>query len=210
MSQQFRERERLLAGIDYGGPVKITTDVVRAKAAEYSRRISEANPHHSMVVGAGAKAYKDDTTIIALKPVRVTKAVHQPPTKIFPRTIIPLEARAPTAKLVSDHGNAGFGMPWTATPAALPLLAPALGSLLVMMGRQVAAEIAISGAEEWVNGAKKRYNQRGVQFRFLTGNSPAGKGNIVRPRGKDGSVPEGTDPYEDPDEFTWFKPWTWF
>ncbi len=179
-------------------PIKI--DVVKTKAAELKRRIP-------VVSGSG---YIVDKAFVALTPKIVVPPVKNLPHGIMPWTTIPLEVRAPTAKLVSDHNGTGFGMPWTTSPAAFPLIGgAAIGSMLVMLGRQVVAEMAIAGAEDWVNNAKKRYNQRGVQFRFLTGKSPLGKGNIVRPRGEDGKLPEGTDPYEDPDDFTWWKPWTW-
>ncbi len=182
-------------------------EVVRAKSVELSQRVSRASGQGT----SKSKAYVDESTIIALQPVRVTAPVTVAPEGIMPKTIVPLDIRAPTARLTSDKYGGGEGFPWSITLASLPLIGGAtVGSMLVLIGRQVAAEMAIAGAEEWVQGAKKRYNRRGIQFRFMTGKSPAGTGNVVRPRGEDGSIPEGTDPYEDPDDFTLWKPWTWF
>ncbi len=184
------------------------TEVVRAKAIEYEQRVQEASGTGRSI----SKAYVDESTIIALQPVRVTKAITVAPEHIMPLSIVPLHVKAPTAKLTSDHYGGGEGFPWSITLASLPLIGGAtVGSMLVLLGRQVAAEMAIAGAEDWIQGAKKRYNRRGIQFRFLTGKSAAGKGNIVRPRGEDGSIPEGTNPYEDPDDCGgWWKPWCWF
>lgn len=148
--------------------------------------------------------------VVVMKPTVVAEAVRPPPEELYSRTIIPLEIRAPTAKLVSEQFGTGYGAPWSTAPPSIILAAPAIGSLLVLIGRQVIAQMAIAGAEEWVGRVKKRYERRDVQFRFMTGGSEGGKGNIVRPRGEDGSIPEGTDPYEDPDDFSIWKPWTWF
>ncbi len=181
-------------------------DVVKAKAVEYADRIKRSTGRNDSI----DKSYIEATPFIALQPVVVVPPVAIKPEHIFPTTIVPLAVRAPTARLVSDEFHYGEGSPWSTAPASLVLSGATIGSLLVYFGKQVAAQMAISGGEQYVEGLKKRYNRRDVQFRVQTGNSPAGKGNVVRPRGEGGEVPEGTDPYEDPDDYTWFKPWTWF
>ncbi len=182
-----------------------TIDVVGAKVADKIRQLD------SSLSGQGpGKTYVVRPPEIVLAPMIVVPKVNMPPENLFPSTIIPLDVRAPTAKLVSEQNGTGRGMPWTTSPPAFPLAGTAIGSLLVVMGRQVIAELAIAGTEEWLGGAKKRYNERGVQFRFMTGRTEADKGSIVRPRGPGGAIPEGTTPYEEPDDFSIWKPWTWF
>lgn len=152
-------------------------------------------------------------TVVALAPVEVVPAWVAPPENFIPASIIPLSLRGPTASLVSSSntGNTGRGMPWTAGPPALALAGAPLGALIVQVGRVVIAQIAIAGLEDVLGRAKKKYNQPNVQFRYRSGSSgELGAGNIVRPRGADGSVPEGTDPFESPDDFSLWRPWTWF
>jgi len=175
----------------------VPVEVIRSQAAAREDQLRRAE--------SGAKA----DAMIALGPVVVITPIVPIPEDIYATSIIPLDTQHPTARLTGDLLGGGKYKPWTTVPVALPFAAAALGSLLVVMGRQVIAEMAISGAEEWVNRAKKRYNQRGVQFRFMTGRSEAGSGNIIRPRGDDGSIPEGTDPYAEPGGPTWWQPWTW-
>jgi len=150
-------------------------------------------------------------TIVALAPVELPPAFIAPPLNMFPETIIPLDVRGPTASLVSSQNNTGRGMPWTAGPPSMALAAAPLGALLVQVGRYVIAQIAIAGLEDLLGRAKKKYNRGDVQFRYRSGSSgELGTGNIVKPRGPDGSVPEGTDPFENPDDFSLWRPWTWF
>jgi len=187
------ERDFMIQGFGASQP---RIDVVVTRTANNVRRLRAASQRHE--------------TIVALKPVEVVPPFVAPPFNLIPETIIPLVIRAPTARLVSTMGT-GAGMPWTTGPASLALAAAPLGALIVQVGRVVLAQIAIAGLEDILGRAKKKYNQPNVQFRYRTGElGEGGKGNIVRPRGADGSIPEGTDPYEDPDDFSIFKPWTWF
>jgi len=156
------------------------------------------------------RAYSGDNeneAIVILGPREIPKAVIEPPENIYPLTIVPLEISAPTAKLVSNDAGTGAGHPWSTAPAAMAFAPAAIGSLLVMMGRQVIAEMAIAGATDLLSRTKKRYDRPGVQFRFLTGAGEAAYGAIVRPRGAGGSIPEGTNPYEDPKDCRWWEPW---
>lgn len=175
----------------------VGVEVIKAKSVENQAQIDTAYG-------------KEDTTLIALKAVEVVLPITWFPENLYPETMIPLEVRAPTAVLVSDEHGTGAGMPWTTSPASIVLAAPALGTMLLYIGRQVAAQIAISGMDKYIEGVKTRYARRGLQFRFRTGVSEFNKGSVVRPRGEDGKVPEGQNPYEDPDGSTWYLPWTWF
>lgn len=179
------------------------------------------NPLETMsVVTPRANAYQaildgafgfEEEKLVALRAVEVVLPHKVLPDDLFPRTIIPLDVRAPTAGLTSEAFGTGAGMPWTTSPASLVVLAPVIGTMLLYVGRQVAAQLAIAGVDELLIQAKKKYNMRNVRIRFQTGMSEFKKGSVIRPRGKDGSVPEGQDPYEDPDGGgRWYKPWTWF
>lgn len=202
--QNFRNPEEDWAQYVPPRKVVVPVAVVEPKAAAKKAQLMAASDGALTMGGV-----KQQDSMVVLKPVRVALPYIPPPENLFSRTIIPLEIRAPTAKLVSDDFGSGYGMPWTTSPVSLPFAAPAVGALLVMIGRQVAAQMAIQGGELAIDELKKRYNRRDIQFRMMTGQSEGGKGNIVRPRGEDGSIPEGTDPYEDPDDFKWYKPWTW-
>ncbi len=200
MQARAREVDAMVA--QFAPPTIIGFDarrvnVVDTRYVNNSRRIEEALIPRS--------------SIVALQPVEIPPSYVAPPFNLIPETIIPLEVRAPTARLVSDHGQTGSGMPWTASPASLAIAGVPIGALIIQVGRAVIAQIAIAGLEELLGQAKKKYNQPNVQFRYRTGHPGAlGKGNVVKPRGPDGSTPEGTDPYENPDDFSLWRPWTWF
>lgn len=191
------ERDYLEMGYRADVPQGPRIEVVKAKFASNQRQLESARNVHE--------------TVVALAPVEIPPVFVAPPANLVPDTIVPLELRGPTASLVSTSGNTGRGMPWTTGPPSMVLAAAPLGALLVQVGRQVIAQIAIAGLDDILGRAKKKYNQPNVQFRYRAGGTgELGKGNIVRPRGADGAVPEGTDPYEDPDDFSIFRPWTWF
>lgn len=175
-------------------------------------KIAVVGPKHEQKVRQLAAAISKGPVAptVVLAPKVVIMPVNGPPENLYPVTIIPLEVRAPTAALLSEQFGSGAGAPWSTAPASMVLAAATIGSLMVMVGRQVIAQMAMTGGEAALSEMKKRYERRDVQFRFMTGQSEGGKGNIVRPRGEGGEIPEGTNPYEDPDDFTWFKPWTWF
>lgn len=175
----------------------LSVSVVTPKAIEYQAILD------------GAFGYNEES-LVALQAVEAIMPPRVIPQDLFPKTIVPLEVRAPTARLISDEFGTGSGMPWTTSPASLVLVAPVIGTMLIYVGRQVAAQIAIAGVDELLLQAKKKYNMKNVRIRFQTGLSETKKGSVVRPRGSDGKIPEGTDPYEDPDDTSWFKPWTWF
>lgn len=191
------ERDFLNRGFGASQPSGPKIEVVKAKWASAQRQLEAATTVHE--------------TVVALAPVEIIPPFVAPPSNLVPETIIPLAIRGPTARLVSTMGNTGRGMPWTAGPPALALAGAPLGALMVQVGRQVIAQIAIAGLEDILGRAKKKYNRADVQFRYRSGGSgELGGGNIVRPRGPDGSVPEGTDPFENPDDFSLWRPWTWF
>lgn len=174
-------------------------------------RVDVVSPAYDNAYRQLLLAMQKHETTVALSPVEISPPFLGPPFNFIPETIIPLLVRAPTANLVSYRDSTGLGMPWTTSPASLAIAAAPIGALIVQIGRMVIAQVAIAGLEELLGRAKKKYNQPNVQFRYRTGNPGAlGKGNIVRPRGPDGSTPQGTDPYENPDDFSLWRPWTWF
>lgn len=191
------ERDFLNEGFRASQPSGPRIEVVMARFASRQRQL----------VAAGSVR----ESIVALAPVEIPAPFVAPPSNLVPDTIVPLELRAPTASLVSTDMNTGRGMPWTTGPASMAIAAAPLGALIVQVGRAVIAQIAIAGLEDLLGRAKKKYNRRDVLFRYRSGSSgELGTGNIVRPRGPGGEIPEGTDPYEDPDDFSMWRPWTWF
>lgn len=191
------ERDFLNEGYRASQPMEPRIDVVVPRAQAAVRQLVAAGQRHD--------------TAVALAPVEMAPAFVGPPENLFPDTIIPLRLRAPTARLVSTNGGTGAGMPWTTGPPSLVMASTALGALIISVGRHVVAQIAIAGLESLLGRAKKKYNRPNVKFRYLTNETAESvAGNIVRPRGADGSVPEGMNPYENPDDFSIFRPWTWF
>lgn len=149
--------------------------------------------------------------IMVMQPVEVVQKLPPSPEELFATTIIPFELRNPTAELVGQEGG-GSGRPWTTAPQ---LLAPAvIGALLVTQGKQLLLAIAVSGVGElgamYMRQITKAGLKRGTQVRFRTGKGE-GRGRYVRPRPEGGEMAgNDADPYDNPDDFSWFQPWTWF
>lgn len=179
-------------------------DVVQTRADFLSRRIEEASGGDSTLAAVEASA-------VYFTSVEVATPVTASPTRIFPYTIVPLDVRAPTASFVgyNEPGAQGNGMPWTGAPPDLAMAKTPIGTMLIQVGGEVIAQLAFVGAMEVADRAKK-HMKHGVAVRGYGGASENKRGATVQPRGKEGAVPDDVDPYNDPDDWSWFQPWTWF
>lgn len=176
----------------------VPVEVVETKSQEFNDQVNAA--------------YGTQTTdMVVMKPVELALPPVRPPENLYPDTLIPLGVRAPTAWLVSEEYGFGAGMPWTVSPASVVAFPIAIGALLVYLGKEVIAQLAISALGDLVTRVKKKFNVRGIRFRYLTGypivNQP---GPRVRVRLAGGGVPEEREQGENPDSYTEFRAWTWF
>ncbi len=147
------------------------------------------------------------TEFVSLAPKEVVFPPMKAPVDLFPITMVPLDVRDPTA-IIEYNGGGASGLPWTAAPASITTVMPLIGTMLIYLGREVAAQLAISGVNELVQRAKKKYNIRGIKFRYLTGASVSytDRGRI-KARNRMTAVPERIpDKGHMPtwDEFPWW------
>lgn len=190
---------------------KRTTDERKRKAERVKQQIKRAvEPSHS---------YFDDVStdpVVVLEPKTIVIPTPPLPEELFPVTIIPIEIEAPTAKVVgiADDGWNGRGMPWTTGPRSMLLIAPVMGALLIAQGKKVLIAVALTGIEYYgsqlLNQVTQEGKQRGIHAIWRTGKGE-GRGRYVRPRPEGGEFAgQDADPYDNPKDFSWLEPWTWF
>lgn len=160
------------------------------------------------VVNAGARAIQAQINavvsmpteeLIVLTPTTVVMPARIRPADMYPETIVP--------QAVSG-GREPLSM-----PSSITTIMPLVGTLLVYLGKEVAAQLAISGVNELVQRAKKKYNIRGIKFRYLTG-SVTDRGiqrqmgpDYVKPRDEAGKVPEERPSIWNWENWNWWAPW---
>lgn len=106
--------------------------------------------------------------LVAFTPYEVVLPPKKAPVTLFPITMVPLDVHSPTAS-VEYNGGGADGLGWTAAPASITSLVPMIGTMLIYLGREVIAQLAISGLNAMIQRAKKKYHIRGIHFKYLTG-----------------------------------------
>ncbi len=177
----------------------------RARRSDRVNRIVEqikrtpSNP----LIGARPAQY-------ALAPVEVI-----PPVTVMPRSaaiynIVPKSTEYPTSRYEMDESAVGGGQPWSVNPfpAGLPFVTDIVGTLVVMMGTQIVAQVASRITNTMMRGnVGFSVADPTVRIRVHTGRGP-GEGSYQRTRGEGGELPDDdADPYDQPSE--WWEFWKW-
>ncbi len=122
--------------------------------------------------------------MVVLEPRVVTLPVTGRPADMYPVTLVPY--------IVENWYGSTVGM-----PGSITYIVPFIGTLLVYLGKEVIAQLAVSGVNELVQRAKKKFNIRGIKFRYLTGNVPSSsRGTRLKPRDGAGKVPQEGKVYD--------------
>jgi len=179
-SENYAMLEEMHAGVGTADPP--------AAHANYVDTVAKATEAELKKIGVGAVQLPQ----VVLVPKVKTVKYKAPPITIAPVTMVPacIDLISPNEcqQYWGGSSGAGQGIPGTlgpfgaggAGPLNLPgtsasanVFLPVMGSLLVMVGKQVAAILATEGATELLNGILKRYNVPWIKFRFRSGKQNA-------------------------------------
>ncbi len=131
--------------------------------------------------------------VVVLAPKLIMKPIEPSPDEMFQTTIVDSQIAQPTARLMGEQFNGGYGTPWSTGPGSLPALHVPIGSMLFYIGNAVAVSLGIGGESDLFSQALVNYHRRGVFVKIHTGIGMArgGASRNERPGG-------GGTPYNSP------------
>ncbi len=138
-----------------------------------------------------------DSADVILAPKVVSRPIPALPDDMYQGTIVDSQVAQPTAELMGQEWNGGYGTPWAGGPLALANIPQPLGSMLFCIGRGVAVSVGIGGEPDLFSQVLVNYHRRDVALKIHTGIGSA-RGGASRDSSGGAAVVPGNRPVPQP------------
>lgn len=155
-------------------------------------------PDTKFVLAPAPEMTADPPLAVSLAPATI---VPRMPTQLVP------EYEAVLARYTTVPGV------FSPAPFSIAGIGTVVGTLLVHVGKRLAVEIAmeiLSGPFNQNQMERIGHKAHGGASMRIRTNAGEGRGRHMNLRGRDGATPgDQNDAYDEPDDNTWYQPWTW-